>query len=163
VAASAVLLGACAFAGTTSLPFLLERLGRPYAVTVSRKATLASIGIGRDGQIVVAVAPVLLHVSAADMLAFLYLHELGHARLGHLRPADPRRTRFFIPGESRIRAWQMEYDADAWAARQALALGYDPLRGIEQLFRQFGHGDGLTHPPDASRLDRVRRIVRPQP
>lgn len=157
--AIAVLISVCVFAQTTGFPATLQRLGAPFPLQLSAKTEVASIGIHRDGRLMVYFAPMLANSTDGDLLAFLYLHEVGHARLGHLRPEDPNRMRFSIPGMSKGVIWQMEYDADAWAARQALALGFDPVHGITTLFARFGDGGGLTHPPDKVRIARVRKVV----
>lgn len=156
-----LLLSVCGLAGTTSLAFIIERLGAPYPVKISSKTEVASVGVDRLGRIAVSVTPSLVHSTSADMLAFLYLHEVGHVRAGHLRPRDPNQTRYFMAWEIRDRVWKMEYEADEWAAKRSLLLGYDPVRGIEHLFMQFGDGGGLTHPPDRVRIDRVRRAGLP--
>ena len=156
-----VLVSVCGLAGTTSLAFIVARLGAPYPVKISWKTEVASVGVDRLGRIAVSVTPSLVHSTSADMLAFLYLHEVGHVRAGHLRPRDPNQTRYFMAWEIRDRVWKMEYEADAWATKRSLLVGYDPLRGIEQLFMLFGDGGGLTHPPDKVRIDRVRRAGSP--
>lgn len=158
VVSTGLLLSVCGFAGTTSLAFIVERLGAPYPVKINWKTEVASVGLDRQGRIAVSVTPSLVHSTNADMLAFLYLHEVGHVRAGHLRPRDPNQRRYFMAWEVRDRVWKMEYEADEWAAKRSLLVGYDPIRGIEQLFTQFGDGGGLTHPPDKVRIDRVRRI-----
>lgn len=155
----AVLIGICACAQTTGVPATLQRVGAAFPLRISAKTEVASIGIHRDGRLMIYFAPMLANSTDGDLLAFLYLHEVGHARLGHLRPEDPTRMRFSIPGMSKGIIWQMEYDADAWAARQAVALGFDPVHGITTLFAQFGDGGGLMHPPDKVRIARVRKVV----
>lgn len=156
-----LLLSVCGLAGTTSLAFIVARLGGPYPVKINSKTEVASVGVDRLGRIAVSVTPSLAHSTSADMLAFLYLHEVGHVKAGHLRPRDPNQTRYFMAWEVRDRVWKMEYEADAWAAKRSPLVGYDPVRGIEQLFLLFGDGGGLTHPPDKARIDRVRRAGPP--
>lgn len=151
-----LLLSICSVAGTTSLAFIVERLGTPYPVKISLKTEVASVGLDRFGQIAISVTPALAHSASGDMLSFLYLHEMGHVRAGHLRPRDPNQVRYFMAWEIRDRVWKMEYEADDWAAKRSLAVGYDPVSGIQQLFWLFGDGGGLTHPPDKVRIDRVR-------
>lgn len=151
---------ACAVLQNDSLPAVLQKIGTPYPVQITSKTAVAAVGINDDGRLTLYFAPRLASSTDSDMLAFLYLHELGHARLGHMRPEDPRHLRFAIPGMYKGLAWQMEYDADAWAARHAAAYGYDPVRGISAVFAFFGDGGGFTHPPDAVRISRVRQLVR---
>lgn len=159
-AAALVLVFIWAVLQNDSLPAVLQQLGTPYPVQITSKTAVAAIGIREDGRLTIYFAPRLASSTDSDMLAFLYLHELGHARLGHMRPEDPRRLRFSIPGMYKGQAWQMEYDADAWAARHAVGYGYDPVRGISAVFAIFGDGGGFTHPPDAVRISRVKQVVR---
>lgn len=158
VLSSILVVAACAFLGPTTLPGVLARLDAPFPVQITPKTAVASVGIHYDGSIFVSFAPSLAQSSDGGMLAFLYLHEIGHARLGHLRPEDPTHMRFSIPGMYKGVAWQMEYDADAWAARRALASGYDPVRGIVAVFTRYGDGGGFTHPPDEVRIMRVKSL-----
>ena len=158
--AAILVVFACAILQNDSLPAVLQQLGTPFPVQVTSKTAVAAIGINNeDGRLTIYFAPRLASSTDSDMLAFLYLHELGHARLGHMRPEDPRRLRFSIPGMYKGLAWQMEYDADAWAAAHAVSYGYDPVRGITAVFAVFGDGGGFTHPPDAVRISRVKRLV----
>src|SRR2546427_12256587 len=154
---------ACGILQKDSLRSVLQQLGTPFPVRITSKTAVAAIGINEDGRLTIYFAPRLASSTDSDMLAFLYLHELGHARLGHMRPEDPRRLRFSIPGMYKGLAWQMEYDADAWAAAHAVSYGYDPVRGITAVFAVFGDGGGFTHPPDAVRISRVKRLVHPLP
>lgn len=158
--AALLIVFVCAILQNDSLPAVLQQLGTPFPVQITSKTSVAAIGIHEDGRLTIYFAPRLASSSDSDMLAFLYLHELGHARLGHMRPEDPRRLRFSIPGMYKGLAWQMEYDADAWAATHAISYGYDPVRGISAVFAIFGDGGGFTHPPDAVRISRVKQLVR---
>jgi hypothetical protein len=159
VLGSILVASACTLLGPTSLPGVLSRLDAPFPLEITPKTAVAGVGIHHDGSIFVYFAPSLAQSSDGAMLAFLYLHEVGHARLGHLRPEDLTRMRFSIPGMYKGVAWQMEYDADAWAARHALAAGYDPVRGIVAVFTRYGDGGGFTHPPDLVRIMRVKSLV----
>ncbi len=161
--AAMLVVVACAILQKDSLPAVLQQLGTPFPVQITSKTAVAAIGINEDGRLTIYFAPRLASSTDSDMLAFLYLHELGHARLGHMRPEDPRRLRFSIPGMYKGLAWQMEYDADAWAAAHAVSYGYDPVWGITAVFAIFGDGGGFTHPPDAVRISRVKRLVHPLP
>lgn len=154
-----VILAACLFAGTTSLPFVIARLGTDLPVRIYETPTIAAVVLEPDGRLVIHLTSRLLRYENADMLAFVYLHELGHVRLGHLRPQGEQ-THFFAPSSlRRIQAWRMEYDADEWAARNLPRLGYDPRLGIELTFGVFGSGGGFTHPPDRVRIDRIRNLT----
>src|SRR5439155_1120827 len=111
--AAILIVFVCAILQNDSLPAVLQQLGTPFPVQITSKTSVAAIGIHEDGRLTIYFAPRLASSSDSDMLAFLYLHELGHARLGHMRPEDPRRLRFSIPGMYKGLAWQMEYEADA--------------------------------------------------
>lgn len=152
-----VILSVCLFAGTTSLPFIMARLGPALPFRIYSTPTIAAVALEPDGRLVIHLTSRLLRYENADMLAFVYLHELGHVRLGHLKPQG-QRTQFFATSLWRVQAWQMEYDADEWAAGKLRRLGYDPLRGIALTFGIFGDGGGFTHPPDGARIDRVRNL-----
>ena len=54
-----------------------------------------------------------------------------------------------------------ELEADSLGARIALRAGYDPLRGVLYFQRASDPGDRFlgTHPPNANRIDVVRRTV----
>lgn len=156
---SAAIVLLCMLIQATGLAGVFARLDVSFPLRITPKTAVASVGLHRDGRIFVYFAPGLAQSTDGNMLAFLYLHEVGHARLGHLRPEDPQRMRFSIPGMFKGQAWQMEYDADAWAARRAVAYGYDPVRGIKAVFARNGDGGGITHPPDAVRIARVKALV----
>lgn len=161
--AVALILCVCLFAGTTSLPFVLAKLGIPLPIRLYPMGTIAAVALEPDGRLVIHMTSRLLGYEDADMIAFIYLHELGHVRLGHLLPQGVQEARFFAPSLWRSRAWRMEYDADKWASRQLLRLGLDPRRGIAQTFGIFGDGGGFTHPPDRMRIDRIRRLFQASP
>jgi len=156
-----VILSMCLFAGTTSLPFVIARLGKALPFRIYSTPTIAAVALETDGRFVIHLTSRLLRYENADMLAFVYLHELGHMRLGHLRPQG-QQTQFFAPSSWRVQAWRMEYDADEWAASRLHRLGYDPRRGIELTFGVFGDGGGFTHPPDRVRIDRIRNLTAPR-
>lgn len=156
--AVSVILSVCLFAGTTSLPFIIARLGAalPFRIYAMQQ-TIAAVALEPDGRLVMHLTSKLLRYENADMLAFIYLHELGHVRLGHLQPQG-QQTQFFAPSLWRVQAWRMEYDADKWAASRLPRLGYNPVRGIVVTFEVFGDGGGFSHPPDRARIDRIRNL-----
>lgn len=156
--AVSVILPVCLLAGTTSLPFIIARLGTALPVRIYAMQTIAAVALEPDGRLVMHLTSRLLRYENADMLAFVYLHELGHVRLGHLRPQG-QQTQFFAPSLWRVQAWRMEYDADEWAASRLRRLGYDPIRGIGLTFGVFGDGGGFSHPPDRARIDRIRNLT----
>ncbi len=151
----------CLLVGTTSLSFVLAKLGPELPIRIYSMPTIAAVALEPDGRLVIHMTSRLLQYEDADMLAFIYLHELGHVRLGHLMPQGAQQTQYFAPSLWRTRAWTMEYDADRWAARRLRRMGYDPVRGIALTFGVFGDGGGFTHPPDRIRIDRVRRLASP--
>lgn len=158
--AGAFIVIVCLFVGTTSLPFVLGKLGLEFPIRIYPMPAIAAVALEPDGRLVIHMTSRLLQYENAEMLAFIYLHELGHVRLGHLIPQGSQ-TQYFAPSLWRTRAWNMEYDADRWAARRLRRMGYDPVRGIALTFGVFGDGGGFTHPPDRIRIDRIRRLASP--
>lgn len=154
------ILSVCLFAGTTSLPFMIARLGTELPLRIYSTPTIAAVALEPDGRLAIHLTSRLLRYEHAGMLAFVYLHEIGHVRLGHLLPQG-QPTQFFSTSLWRRQAWRMEYDADEWAARKLRRLGYDPLRAISLTFGIFGDGGGFTHPPDRARIDRLRNLSAP--
>ncbi len=159
--AGAFIVIVCLFVGTTSLSFVLAKLGPELPIRIYSMPAIAAVALEPDGRLVIHMTSRLLQYENADMLVFIYLHELGHVRLGHLLPQSTQQTQYFAPSMWRARAWTMEYDADRWAAHRLRGMGYDPVRGIALTFGVFGDGGGFTHPPDRIRIDRVRLLASP--
>lgn len=128
----------------------------------------------------------LSEVQNADELAFVLSHEAAHHIAGHLdrqsRNAAIGATVFgqLASGlgggnESVVRTAQQlgagfgarsyskdfELEADALGATIAKRAGYDPVRGAQFFLRIPDPGDRFlgTHPPNAQRMDIVRRTV----
>jgi len=150
----------CAFAGSAGLPLILERLGTPYPIRLYNTQALAAIVLEPDGRIIIHMPAFLMHYENADIISFLYLHEVGHARLGHLLPAGIRSAGLMpLDSQEDIR-WALEFHADQWAARRAIRAGYDPVDGLTAIFAHWGtDGGGTTHPRDAERIERVRQAA----
>ncbi len=120
-----------------------------------------------------------------DELAFVLSHEAAHHIAGHL---DRQRQNATVGalvfgqlagvtggGEDAVRVAQelgaqvgartyskdFELEADALGTRIAARAGYDPVRGAEFFFRIPDPGDRFlgTHPPNAERVEIVRRTV----
>ena len=104
---------------------------------------------------------------------FLIAHELGHVVQGHWaqRIALYRR---FIPGEvvqaqtdavadelgaeASMQSRQQEYEADAYAMRILLDMGYSRDELLEMFFHLGRHGASATHPSTGQRLAQLRQI-----
>jgi Peptidase family M48 len=104
---------------------------------------------------------------------FLIAHELGHVMQDHWakRIALYRR---FIPGEvvqaqtdavadqlgpeASMQSHQQEYEADAYAMRTLLDLGYSRDELLEMFFHLGRHGTTATHPSTGQRLAQLRQI-----
>jgi len=120
-----------------------------------------------------------------DELAFVFGHEAAHHIAGHipatqglaqagaalagalagLGGADAGRIRLAqdLGATLAARSFSKEFEleADALGARIAWAAGYDPLRGAAYFTRVPDPGDLFlgTHPPNARRIETVRRAV----
>lgn len=149
----------CALAGSAGLPVILARLGTPYPIRLYNTQALAAIVLEPDGRIIIHMPAFLMHYENADVISFLYLHEVGHARLGHLLPAGLRSAGLMSLGTEEDIRWALEFDADQWAARRALGVGYDPVNGIRAIFALWGTAGGTSHPRDAERIERVDRTA----
>jgi Peptidase family M48 len=104
---------------------------------------------------------------------FLIAHELGHVTLGHWGQRIAL-YRQFIPGEvvqqqtdaiapqlgreASMQSHQQEYDADAFAMRTLLDMGYSRDELLEMFFRLGQHTATATHPSSGKRLAQVRMI-----
>ncbi|HEU4798390.1 MAG TPA: hypothetical protein VFT63_05645 [bacterium] len=154
-----LILAMCAFAGSAGLPVILDRLGTPYPVRVYNTHALAAIVLEPDGRIIIHMPAFLMHYENADIISFLYLHEVGHARLGHLLPAGTRSAGVMSLDSQEDMRWALEFDADLWAAQQAMRAGYDPVAGLTRIFALWGTDGGTTHPRDAERIERVRQAA----
>lgn len=151
----------CASAGSAGLPVILDRLGTPYPIRLYNTQALAAVVLEPDGRIIIHMPAFLMHYENADVIAFLYLHEVGHARLGHLLPAGTRSAGLMSLDSQEDIRWALEFDADRWAAQRAMNAGYDPVDGLTSIFALWGTDGGTTHPRDAERIERVRQAAAP--
>ncbi|MEJ6478463.1 MAG: M48 family metallopeptidase [Octadecabacter sp.] len=120
-----------------------------------------------------------------DELAFVMAHEAAHHIAGHLERqrqnatmgalvfgqlagvtgggADAVRVAQELGAQVGARSYSKDFEleADALGTRIAARAGYDPLRGAEFFFRIPDPGDRFlgTHPPNADRIEIVRRTV----
>lgn len=140
----------------------------------------------RGRPIIAFTLPLIADARNRDELAFVLAHEAAHHIAGHLdqqrRNAtagaaifgelagalgarDPRdiRSAQQIGATVGVRAYAkgFELEADRLGAIITARAGYDPLRGAEFFFRIPDPGDAFlaTHPPNADRIETVRRAV----
>lgn len=142
----------------------LDRAGRPVLVF-----TLALIGEARN----------------ADELAFVLGHEAGHHIAGHIPRLQQSATSGAILGAvlgaalggsaesaragqslgasvgGRVYSKDFELEADAFGTVIAHRAGYDPLRGAAFFARIPDPGNRFlgSHPPNAARMETVRRTA----
>jgi len=104
---------------------------------------------------------------------FLIAHELGHVTNRHWSQRIALYQQF-IPGEvvqaqtdavapqlgpaASMQSHEQEFDADAFAMRSLLDLGYTREDLLEMFFRLGNHGATATHPSTGQRLAQLRMI-----
>ncbi len=142
--------------------------------------------VDRQGRPVVAFTLALIaDARNADELAFVLGHETAHHIAGHLSRqqqnaaagavifaglatlsgggAEAVRTAQQLGAQVGARTYSKEFEleADALGTVITARAGFDPLRGAEFFTRIPDPGDKFlgTHPPNASRIDVVRRTV----
>ena len=129
--------------------------------------------------------PLIAEATSADELAFIIGHEASHHIAGHLerqrvgaiqgagagrqlaleRGADAATTEELVRLGAFVGARRFgppfELEADALGTIIAARAGYDPVAGAEFFARLPDPGDRFlgTHPPNAARLDTVRRVA----
>lgn len=142
--------------------------------------------LSRDGRPVIGFTlPLVQQTRNADELAFILAHEAAHHIAGHIaRGQNSARIGADLIGGlvaagggddvaireaenfgaflgARRYAQEFELEADALGALIAREAGYDPLRGV--MFFQNAPDPGSsflgTHPPNAARVDIVRRAL----
>ena len=140
----------------------------------------------REGRPVIGFTRALFgEMQNRDELAFALAHEAAHHIEGHITQTqasgatgailggilgsivglDPAgvETAQNIGGTVGARRFSKEFEleADSLGARIAQRAGYDPLRGVLYFQRAPDPGDRFlgTHPPNANRIDVVRRTV----
>ncbi|WP_273523736.1 M48 family metalloprotease [Rhodosalinus sediminis] len=142
--------------------------------------------VDRRGRPIVAfTVPLVARVRNADELAFILSHEVAHHLLGHIERtrADAEigaltlgRLVTLSGGDRRAvqsaadlgallgarrYAKAYELEADALGTIIAARAGYDPVRGARFFARIPDPGDRFlgTHPPNAARMEVVRRVA----
>ena len=120
---------------------------------------------------------IVMNVSAGDLPAlcqqFLIAHELGHIEHMHWSQRIELYRRF-IPGEvvqfqtdavapelrreAAVQSYEQEFEADAYAMRTLLAMGYSRDDLIAAFFQLGAYDATMTHPSSADRLGRLRRL-----
>ena len=129
--------------------------------------------------------PLIAEVQNADELAFVMAHEAAHHLLGHIdRQRRDARTGALVFGElasltgggadvvrsaqelgaivgGRSYSKEYELEADALGTILTIRAGYDALRGAAFFDRVPDPGNRFlgTHPPNAARLEAVRRAA----
>lgn len=142
--------------------------------------------LSKEGRpLVVFTLSLIADARNADELAFVLGHETAHHIAGHIGrqqqnavvgavifgslatltggDASAVRTAEQLGGQVGARSYSKSYEleADALGTIITKRAGYDPLRGAEFFFRIPDPGDRFlgTHPPNAARLDTVRRTA----
>ncbi|MEQ6250144.1 M48 family metallopeptidase [Sulfitobacter sp. HNIBRBA3233] len=142
--------------------------------------------VDRQGRPIIAFTlPLIADARNADELAFVMGHEAAHHIAGHITrqqqnavagavifaglatlsggDASAVRTAQQLGAQVGARSYSKEFEleADALGTIITARAGYDPLRGAEFFTRIPDPGDKFlgTHPPNASRLDTVRRTA----
>lgn len=142
--------------------------------------------LDRDGRPAIGFTPALFEVMRnRDELAFALAHEAAHHIEGHIPQTQNSAATGAILGSilgsiagldpAGVEAAQniggtvgarryskgFELEADSLGARIAQRAGYDPLRGVLYFSRAPDPGDRFlgTHPPNADRINMVRRAV----
>ena len=142
--------------------------------------------LDRDGRPLIGFTPALFEVMRnRDELAFALAHEAAHHIEGHIPQIQNSATTGAILGtilgslagldQAGVETAQniggtvgarrfskgFELEADSLGARIAQRAGYDPVRGVLYFSRAPDPGDQFlgTHPPNADRINVVRRAV----
>jgi len=104
---------------------------------------------------------------------FLLAHELGHIQAGHWAQRIAL-YRKYIPGEvvqdqtdaiapqlgreASMQAHQQEFDADAYAMRTMLDMGYSRDELLDMFMRLGNYSQTATHPSSGKRMAQLRMI-----
>lgn len=142
--------------------------------------------IDRSGRPIIAFTLALIaEVRNADELAFVMSHEAAHHIAGHIRRREENASagavifgglavltgadsggveaaqRLGAAVGSRSYSKEFELEADALGTRIAQKAGYDPVRGAAFFTRIPDPGNVFlgTHPPNAARIETVRRVA----
>jgi len=142
--------------------------------------------LDKNGRPVIGFTPALFEeMRNRDELAFALSHEAAHHIEGHIPQTQNSATTGAILGSiigslagldaagvetaqniggtigARRYSKGFELEADSLGARITRSSGYDPLRGVLYFERASDPGDQFlgTHPPNADRINTVRRAV----
>jgi len=142
--------------------------------------------LDKNGRPLIGFTPALFReMRNRDELAFALSHEAAHHIEGHIPQLQNSATAGAILGSligslagldaagvetaqniggtigARRYSKDFELEADSLGARIAQRSGYDPLRGVLYFARAADPGDRFlgTHPPNADRINVVRRAV----
>ncbi len=165
------------------------RLNCDFAIVVDRREGLppnAYQTYDKNGRPVIGFTAALFgQMRNHDELAFALSHEAAHHIEGHIVQTQTSGATGAILGGilgslvgldaagvdmaqniggtigARRFSKTYELEADSVGARIAMRAGYDPLRGVQYFQRAPDPGDRFlgTHPPNANRIDVVRRTV----
>lgn len=142
--------------------------------------------LGANGRPIIGFTSALVRETRnADELAFILSHEAAHHIAGHIArgrvsaqtgaviagaliavgggdEATVRRAQeagAFVGGRSFAKGFELE--ADRLGTVLSLRAGFDPLRGVQYFYRIPDPGNQFlgTHPPNAERIEVVRRTV----
>ena len=160
-----------------------------YAIGVDKRINLPANAyqtVDRGGRpLIVFTAALIAQTRNADELAFVMGHEAAHHIAGHLARTQQDALAGAVMGGILVglaggnsqlidlamnlgadvgaRSFSKEYEleADALGTIITKRAGYDPIRGAEFFTRIPDPGDKFlgTHPPNASRIDTVRRTA----
>lgn len=142
--------------------------------------------LGANGQPIIGFTSALVReMRNGDELAFVLSHEAAHHIAGHIaRGRASAQTGAVIAGaliavgggdEAAVRraqeagaflggrgfAKEFELEADRLGTILSLRAGFDPIRGVQYFYRIPDPGNQFlgTHPPNADRIDVVRRTA----
>ena len=142
--------------------------------------------LDKNGRPLIGFTPALfLEMQNRDELAFALAHEAAHHIEGHIPQTQNSAAAGAILGTligslagldaagvetaqniggtigARRYSKGFELEADSLGARIAQSAGYNPLRGVLYFQRASDPGDRFlgTHPPNADRIDTVRRAI----
>ncbi len=140
----------------------------------------------KSGQPILGITPALIRdMRNRDEIAFVLGHEAAHHIAGHISQTQASATTGAILGSvlgsavgldasgvelatniggtvgARRFSKGFELEADAMGARIAEAAGYDAVRGVLYFMEAPDPGDRFlgSHPPNANRINTVRRAV----
>ena len=161
-------------AAAAALHASFQRLQAFSAGAADAELRVVAVGaVAETAQGRVIVMNVVLGALPEICRLFLIAHELGHVTNGHWSQRIAL-YRQFIPGEvvqaqtdavapqlgraASMQSQQQELDADAYAMRTLLDMGYSREDLLDMFFRLGNHGATATHPSTGKRLAQLRAI-----